>query len=72
MKTKPNLHSLQNLDMSTLKDDSAFKYLQKQFPWLSEKQIADAIKLKGPNADNILKFLNSKSLQRDALEDRDF
>jgi hypothetical protein len=43
-----------------LKEEFYFKYLHQQFPWLSEGEIREAIKLKGSNADNVIKFLNDK------------
>lgn len=61
MKTKNKMQRLQNLKHGELKDDFAFKYLHKQFPWLSESEIKEAIELKGSNADHVIKYLNEKS-----------
>ena len=44
---KNNTQHFENRKPSELNEEFVFKYLQKQFPWLSEGEIKQAIELKG-------------------------
>ena len=58
MKTKNKPPLFRSRKSNRLDEGFAFKYLHKQFPWLSESDILDAIKLKGSNADQVIKYLS--------------
>ncbi len=70
MKVK-KIDDLKNPTVPSRKEDFAFKYLHKQFPWLSEDEIIKAIEIKGPNADQVLKYLDGKSGKGKTFEDLD-
>ena len=72
MKPKSNFQYFENRKPEELREDFAFKYLHKQFPWLSENEIMEAIELKGPNADHVIKYLDDKSGKRTIAEDQDY
>ena len=57
--------------LTSRKEDFAFKYLHKQFPWLPESDIMKAIEIKGPNAEHVLKYLEGKSDKGKTFEDLD-
>lgn len=72
MRPKSNFQYFENRKPEELKEDFAFKYLHQQFPWLSENEIMEAIELKGPNADHIIKYLDAKSGKGKIAEDQDY
>lgn len=72
MKPKSNFQNFENRKPEELREDFAFKYLHKQFPWLSESEVMEAIQLKGPNADHVIKYLDEKSSKGKITEDQDY
>ena len=62
------MQHFQNRKPGGLNEEFAFKYLHKQFPWLSESEIKQAIELKGPNADRVIKYLNDKGSKIETVD----
>ena len=62
MKTK------NNGQFDNLKEGFAFKYLHKQFPWLSESDVLKAIEIHGSNADHVIKYLSSKRAKENTVD----
>lgn len=65
-----NVHGKRDWSKIDINDPHEVEYVHHQFPWLSLKEIEDAIKTHGADRDAVRTYLEEKSSSRKRLDDK--